>query len=276
MEISEHELRRLVAEADDEHRASLPTLEAVLAEARVGRHRQPLEPERHEHDQHAPHEHEHEQHEQHRRRPTVGGRTRRQVLQAGAFGGLAITIGTAVVPLVDLVSPAAAADAPPTDGQQVAFAESLERALASIYTEAASTATVTIPAVRTAFTTFAGHHTAHANAFSAAGTRVGATSNHQPNAKLLDVGRGQLEAARDTNHALDLGFLLESSAAATYMVALGTMKAAEAQRLTASVLPVESQHAGAFGTARGMALADMVPPFITVERALDPTKYPAA
>ena len=46
------------------------------------------------------------------------------------------------------------------------------------------------------------------------------------------------------------------------------------RRLTASILPVEAQHAIVLGSVNGKALADMIPKFETKDLALDPTKYP--
>src|SRR5262249_25785111 len=75
---------------------------------------------------------------------------------------------------------------------------------------------------------------------------------------------------------LNVGFLLETSAASTYMSALSTLTDGQAQKLSASVLPVESQHSVAFGAGAGKAVADLVPTFILPDHPLDPTKLPVA
>jgi hypothetical protein len=251
MEISEQELRRLVREVDDQHRAGMETLDDDLAAlhasgpARSG--------------------------------PAVdAGSSRRRFLQRAALGGVTLAIGTASVSLVDLLeaTPAGAADAVPTDAQLVAFAESVELALVQAYGSAGNMTIVGSPAVKTLLTTFAGHHQQHADAFAALGTRLNANSNHRPNPKLLSVASGQFTAARDLPRVLEIGGLLENAAAATYLLALGILKQAEAQKLSASILPVESQHCAAFGVAAGAATGDFVPNFLTPDNAIDPAKYP--
>ena len=248
MEISEHDLRRLVAEADEHHRAGMGRLEADLTELHLGEGREPS--------------------------PT----SRRHLLQRVAAGGAAIAIGATVVPMLDLVRPAAAqtADETPTDADLVAFGESLELALAAAYAQAATAAAAGTGAVKSALITFAGHHQQHASAFATVGTKLSAKSTHKPNPKLLDVAHGQFAAARDADQVLDVGFLLETAAASTYMVALETLKNTDAMKLAASVLPVESQHAVAFGAARGKAITDLVPTFVLPDHALDTSKYPLA
>src|SRR6185312_15378189 len=105
MEISEQELRRLVRDVDDQHRAGMETLHDELA----AMHASGSAPAAKDPD-------------------PAGGTSRRRFLGRAALGGVTLAIGTAVVPLVDLLdaAPAAAADAVPTDPQLVAFAEGVE------------------------------------------------------------------------------------------------------------------------------------------------------
>src|SRR5258707_56133 len=114
MEISDQELRRLVRDVDDQHRAGMETLDEELTQV-------------------------------HASRPAPGGgdgdgggdadgasgTSRRGFLRRAAFGGLTFAIGTATVSVVDLLeaTPAGAADEVPTDAQLVAFSESVELAL---------------------------------------------------------------------------------------------------------------------------------------------------
>jgi hypothetical protein len=208
----------------------------------------------------------------------VAGTSRRQLLRRVAAGGAAVAIGTATVPLLDLFTPALAQTAPPTptDAALVAFAESVERALAASYVEASTFGPASGAAVKGALTAFAGHHQQHASALSTLGTRLGSNSNHKPNPGLLDVAHGQFLAARDQDQIVNVGFLLETAVTSTYMTALTTVKDGQAQKLSASILPVESEHSVAFGAAAGMAIADLVPTFILPDHALDPTKFPIA
>jgi len=260
MEISEQELRRLVRDVDDRHRAGMETLDDELAAIHASGSS---------------------------RSAGSGGETpdgeidsgssRRRFLSRAALGGLTLAIGSATVPLVDLLdaAPAAAADAVPTDPQLVAFAEGVELALVGAYTSAANMTIVSSPAVKTMLTTFAGHHQQHADAFAALGSRINANSGHKSNPKLLSVANGQFTAARDLPRVLEIGGVLENAAAATYLFTLGILKQVEAQKLSASILPVESQHCAAFGVASGAALGDFIPNFLTPDNAIDPSKYPA-
>jgi hypothetical protein len=248
MEISEHEFRRLVADADEQHRAGMERLSADLSDLHLDDDRD------------------------------ISPTSRRQLLRRVAAGGAVVAVGTAVVPLLDLFTPALAQTAtqPPSDASLVAFAESVERALAASYAEAATFAAASGAAVKGALTTFAGHHQQHASALATVGAHLNAPSNHKPNPKLLDVAHGQFTAARDQTQILNVGFLLETSAASTYMSALSTLTDGQAQKLSASVLPVESQHSVAFGAGAGKAIADLVPTFILPDHTLDPTKFPIA
>ena len=110
--------------------------------------------------------------------------------------------------------------------------------------------------------------------FAALAGRVGATATHRASPRLLSITSGQFTAARDQARILEIGGLVENAAAATYLLALGILKGAEAQRLSASILPVESQHCAAFGVAAGIAISDFVPNFLTPDNAIDPSKYP--
>jgi rubrerythrin len=240
MEISEHELARLVAEVDDRHRAAMATAAHDLAE--------------------------------HHLRGGEAGASRRQFLRRAALGGMAITVGSAVIPVSGLLASAGAATNAPTDPTLVAFAESIELALVSAYNSAMATAPVGGP-VKNLFTSFAGHHQQHAAALATLGASIGAKSTHQPNAKLLEVAMGQFHAATDEKHVLGVGELLETSSESTYLSALGSLTRQDARKLSDSIMPVESQHAVAFAVAAGKAVADACPAFVTTDRAVDPTKY---
>jgi hypothetical protein len=248
MEISEHEFRRLVADADEQHRAAMERMAEELDDLRLDDDRD------------------------------TSVSSRRRLLRGVAAGGAAVAIGAAAVPLLDLFTPALAQTSapPPTDAELVAFAESVERALAAAYAGASTLGPASGAAIKGALTTFAGHHQQHAAALASLGTRLGASSTHKPNPGLLDVAQGQFAAAKDQAQVANVGFLLETSVTSTYMTGLSTLKDGQAQRLSASVLPVESQHSVAFGAAAGKAIADLVPTFILPDHALDPTKFPIA
>ena len=159
------------------------------------------------------------------------------------------------------------------DGAIAAFAESVELAAVAAYTAAAKSGLVTTKAVLDAATAFAGHHQEHAAAFGAA---AGAAATKKANAKLLDAVGAQLAAAKDEKGILEIAFGLENAAAATYLFALGALTSKGALQLTASILPVEAQHAVVLGTVLGKSATDIFPNFETQSAALDPAKFPAA
>ena len=245
-----------MAEVDDQHHAGMATLEDDLAELIHGEGRHTM------------------------------AASRRRFLKGVGLGGLALTIGQVVVPVSSLLSPAYGQTAAKklTDEQIAAFAESLELAAVAAYQQAA--AKITTSAVASAAGTFASHHSQHATAFAAL-TKGQATG--KPNPKLLQTVSGQLHDAPDEKTTLHIAFDLENAAASTYLYALGLLTGKGALQLTASILPVESQHAVVLGQALGLPLFEAVagssdpyagsgyvPFFVTQDQKIDPAAYPVA
>jgi len=242
VEISEQSLRALVAEADEQHRAGMDSLpddiRALHSEAR-------------------------------RFRPIVAPATaQRRTMRNLAAGAGVIAIGTQLLPIAGLVPRAAAMDG---DAGIAAFAESVELTAVAAYTAAAGSGLVTTQAVLDAATKFAGHHTEHAAAFGAA---AGSAATGKLNQKLLDALSPSLAAAKTENEVIKLAYDLENAAAATYLFALGALTSTAALQLTASILPVEAQHAVVLGQVIGADAATMLPPFETETAFVDPAKYP--
>src|SRR4051794_12956580 len=195
----------------------------------------------------------------------------RPSLLAGAgLGGAVIAIGSMLVPVGRLVGVAGAQTG---DAGIAAFAESVELAAVAAYMAAAQSGKVTTPAVLQAATTFAGHHQEHGAAFGAA---AGSASTKKANQKLLDMVAPQIQAAADQNAVLEIAYGLENAAAATYLFALGALTSKAALKLTASILPVESQHAVVLGTVLGKPPTDttFLPSFQTQDGAVTPDKFP--
>jgi hypothetical protein len=138
---------------------------------------------------------------------------------------------------------------------------------------AAQSGKVTTPAVLQAATTFAGHHQEHGAAFGAA---AGSASTKKANQKLVDMIAPQIQAAADEKAVLEIAYGLENAAAATYLFALGALTSKAALQLTASILPVESQHAIVLGTVLGKPATDttFLPSFQTQDGAVTPDKFP--
>lgn len=195
--------------------------------------------------------------------------SRRRFVQGAAIGGLALTIGTSMLPASHLLTPALGQE--PTAADLAAFAESMELAAVEAYTVAGAGGKIKNKAVADAVATFAGHHAEHAKAFAALSD---GKATGRPNPKLLDTVAGQLKSATDEKAVIQLAFDLEDAAAATYMSALGVLDNPQALALTASVLPVESQHATMLGAVLAKRGDDLVPAFETKDRALDPATFP--
>jgi hypothetical protein len=161
------------------------------------------------------------------------------------------------------------------DAGVAAFAESVELAAVAAYMAAAQSGKVTTPAVLQAATTFAGHHQEHGAAFGAA---AGSASTKKANQKLVDMIAPQIQAAADEKAVLEIAYGLENAAAATYLFALGALTSKAALQLTASILPVESQHAVVLGTVLGKPATDktFLPSFQTQDGAVTPDQFPIA
>jgi rubrerythrin len=243
MEISEKALLEMVDEVDELHHEGMRTMPADIAELHQGEGRRLMSD------------------------------ARRDFLAKASLGGVAMAIGSAMLPLRSLVSPAFAQGAL-DDATIAAFAESVELAAVQAYQAAAKSGKVKTAAVLTAATTFAGHHNEHAMAFGAA---AGAKATHKPNPKLLQSVGSSISAAADETAVLEIAFGLENAAAATYLFALGALQDPKALQLTASILPVESQHATVLGTVLKKAPTDKkyLPDFISQDDKVDPAQFPA-
>jgi hypothetical protein len=239
VEISERELARLVRDVDDSHREGMATMAADIVELHHGE----------------------------------GARLRRgpqrTLVRAAGLGG-AVAIGSVLVPMGRLIG---VANAQSGDAGVAAFAESVELAAVAAYMAAAQSGKVTTKAVLDAATTFAGHHKEHGAAFGGA---AGSAATGKANQKLLDAVGPQLQAAGDENAVLEVAYSLENAAAATYLFALGALTSKAALQLTASILPVESQHAIVLGTVLGKPATDKtyLPPFQTEDGAATPDEFP--
>jgi hypothetical protein len=244
MEITEHQLHRMVREVDDIHREGMTTFdednrELIFGELRTGR----------------------------------TGTSRRRFLAGAAGGGALLTVGSMVAPVGRLISPAAAQDAPSVEDLAV-FAASVEYAAVAAYGAAADSGKVTTPAVADAATLFADHHQQHGDAFAALVER----NDIEPNPGLLEMVGGQITDAADENAVVEIAYGVENAAAATYLFALGVLDDVGASQTMASILPVEAQHAITLGFVLGKPLDDntLMPAFETTDAALDPAELPAA
>ncbi|MDQ6796717.1 MAG: ferritin-like domain-containing protein [Actinomycetota bacterium] len=244
MEISERELHRMVRAVDELNSEGMETMSDDIAELHSGEGKRLMEP------------------------------SRRRFLRGVGLGGVSLAIGGSMIPLASLWSPAFAQANP--DKSVAAFAESVELAAVAAYGAAAKTGKVTGAALTIA-KTFAFHHQAHAQAF---GSFAGDNSKAQPNPKLTQSLTTMIDSAADQTAILTIAYGLENAAAATYLAAIGALSDATALKTTASILPVESQHAVVLGHMLGLSPGDdggaYIPAFITTNAAVQSSQYPIA
>jgi hypothetical protein len=244
MEISEREVHQMVRDVDVLNREGMETMSAEIAELHSGEGKRLMEG------------------------------SRRRFIHGVGLGGVTLAIGGALIPLASLWSPAYAQAS--SDRSLAAFAESVELAAVAAYGAAAKTGKVTGAAL-TITKTFAFHHQAHAQAF---GSFAGDASRAQPNPKLTQNVTTMIDNAADVTAILTIAYGLENAAAATYLAAIGALSDATALKTTASILPVESQHAVVLGHVLGLSSGDdtgtYIPAFITTDAAVQPSQYPIA
>lgn len=240
MRISSRHRRALLRDVDDQHRVGMRTMAVDIAELHHGEGAK------------------------------VMGPSRRTFLK-GLGLGTGVAIGATVLPMRQLLAPVLRSGQALDDATIAAFAESVELAAVAAYTAAAGSGKVTTAAVGEAAAVFAGHHTEHAAAFGAA---AGDKATGSANAALVAELGPVITSAADEAAILEIAYTVENAAAATYLFALGALTSAEALSLTASILPVESQHAVVLGTVLGKPLTDLVPAFQNEDGFVDPAKYP--
>jgi rubrerythrin len=228
MEISEHELRHLARQVDDQHREAIRDFRSEVADLHLD---------------------------------AAQGSRRRFLARAGAVGvGAAVmTAGGGVLSLGRFGGVASAAGL--TDTQIAGYAQSVELAAVAVYTAAA-------PALKgdtlKVAQLFASHHQDHAEAFgSVAGKDARPTANPKLVAAVqpaLDSVAATVAAKRDaTDDVLELARTLEDQATYTYAAALTALISPEYAAATSTILPIEAQHATVLAIALGKGAADLFP-----------------
>jgi hypothetical protein len=198
--------------------------------------------------------------------------SRRSFVKKVGVGGAVVSLGSALVPVSRLV-PAAWAqgdDAELSDADIAGFAESVELAAVAAYEAAVGTGLLD-PTATEVGTLFAGHHADHGAAFA---SLAGDAATGEANATVLEAFGPMIEAATDQAELLTIAKQLEEHASSTYVFALGALTTTEAAAATATVLPIESQHAVVLGQFLELPIGDYMPVFETTDEALDPAEYP--
>jgi hypothetical protein len=177
-------------------------------------------------------------------RRAAGGASRRDFLVRSALATTVITVGGQLLPMGRLFTAPAGAQAL-ADADIAAFAASLEYTAVATYQAATATGLMTTTAVADFATSFAGQHKAHGDAF--AGASGGKIAKDTPNKTLMEALTNQLRQAANETDVVELVYTIENAAAATYQFVLGELKDVSAQKLAASILPIEAGHAAVLG-----------------------------
>ncbi len=140
------------------------------------------------------------------------------------------------------------------DDQTIAgYAQSVELAAVAAYAAAAPVlSAATLPVAEL----FMKHHQQHADAFGAV---AGSKAVTEANKTLIAAVTPALQAIKDEMGALEFAFVLEGQAAYTYAAALTLLQDPAYAAATATILPIEAQHAVVLGLALGKDVTAVFP-----------------
>jgi len=207
--------------------------------------------------------------------------TRRNFVRNLGIGGAAIAFGTMMVPVASLFDQAAAQIPAPTDkGSSVpsadlsllAFAQGLEQTIQAVYTAIQATGKLQGAALQTSHK-FQLHHNQHAALL--ASLLPSAQVPKATNAKVLALFSPKIADAADANALIQIAFNVETGAASTYQLALGTAADWQTSGAISTIEPIEAQHATVWGQAIGLPTDQWLPAFQNEAAALNPTTYAA-
>ena len=224
MEITDKELRSLVADVDDVHHESMRTFKDELEEVHLGETARKL------------------------------ASARRRFMKQAGVGAAVFSFGN----MMAFAGRAAAADPPDIGAAQ--YAAGVELAAVAAYQAAAGRKLLDEGTLKLA-TTFASHHQAHAATFNSILSGAKAATTDKPDQALLEQFGPMIADAKDAPALLEIAFTLETAAASTYYAALGVLTIPDAALAVAQILPVESQHAVVLGTALGKPADEVTPAF---------------
>jgi len=180
---------------------------------------------------------------------------------AGA-GGALLTLGGPLTPLARVAGFTRAAGAQElTDTVIAGYAQSVELAAVAAYEAAAPALSGDTLAVASLFMS---HHQQHADAF---GSVAGDDARPQANEALVAavtptleaVGAGVAEGRDMTTDVLEFARVLENQAAYTYAAGLTLLQSPDFASATATILPIEAQHATVLALALGKGPEDWFP-----------------
>lgn len=222
MQISAKELRQMASDVDDMHHEAMRDFKEEAADLHLS---------------------------------SVRGARRSFVKQAGlaSVGGSLLALGGGLAPFTRLAGLAGAQAGELTDTVIAGYAQSIELAAVAAYTAAA-------PALKgdplAVAKLFLGHHQDHADAFGAV---AGKDARPKANEKLvaavtptLEAVGAAVKAGKDaTTDVLKFAKSVENQAAYTYAAALTLLTDPAYAAATATILPIEAQHATVLALALG-------------------------
>lgn len=158
----------------------------------------------------------------------------------------------------------------PTDAdrQLLAFANTLELAVAELYGAALTSGALDEDTTAIA-DAFADHHREYAEAIAGL---IGSDAPNVANEAIVRSLRRSFDG--DQESVLEAAFELETAAAATHLALLAELEGTDGAALVASIHPIEARQACVLGEAAEAPLADTVPELETTDAALDPEEFP--
>jgi hypothetical protein len=228
VQISAKELRHLADEVDDMHHEAMRSFKEEAAELHL----------------------------------SAACRSRRSFVKKSglaAVGGTLLATGGGLATVTRLGGLAAAQEAL-TDTVIAGYAQSVELAAVAVYQAVGEKLPAEVAAVGTLF---AGHHQDHADAFGAV---AGDDARPEPNSALVTLATPTLDAVAAgtigeelTANILGFAKVIENQAAYTYAAAIGLLKDPSYSAATATILPIEAQHAVVLSIALGEGAGDWFP-----------------
>lgn len=150
-------------------------------------------------------------------------------------------------------------------------ASSLEHYMVGVYLEAAGRGLLKSAMAIDVVKAFADHHSEHAGAFEGATARIGGQPFTQANPVLSRTAASRISALRTETDVLRFAYELETTAAATYYAATGTLAIRPVDATMTSVEAVEARHAAVLATMLGPDTAPYRPDgFIVADGAVTP------
>ena len=158
----------------------------------------------------------------------------------------------------------------PSDIAILSFANSVELALVTIYTQALATGR--LGADNAKFVgRFQSHHRDHAQSFAGMG---GKAITNIANQSLVSAYTTRIQAASSEQAILRILLELETAAASSYTGAMADIVATDPAYLVSSILPTEARHAVVYGQKLGAPASDYLPSFESTAGAITPAQYP--